>query len=147
MNGDRQRIDPEGKYGTDALRAFEAFALGILDRLTGSTVERTRDAIQIGNYDDVHGVIVLITPEVIEFRLPTLEWPHPHVPAASSRLWKRVKWEGLTEGRLVRLLEKAAAMRAAEFLNCRFCGQPFPPECRHNNVCHGCSEGHLGIVH
>ncbi|HKQ50438.1 MAG TPA: hypothetical protein VJZ71_20365 [Phycisphaerae bacterium] len=148
MDDSRQRIDPDGKYGADVLRTFEAFALTVLDKFPGAVVERTRDLIQIGKPDDDRAVVVLITPEAIEIRLPTLEWPHPHVPAPSSRLWKRLNWEGLTDKRLTRLLEEAAAARAAEFATCRFCGESFPPESRDGaDVCHGCAEEHLGVVH
>lgn len=148
MEGDHNRIDPDGKYGAYALRAFEAFALSVLDRLPDATVERTRDAIQLGNIEDERAVTVLITPEAIEIRLPTLEWPHPHVPGVSSRLWKRLRWAGLTKKRLHRLLDEATATRAAEFSKCRSCGESFPPERLHEvDVCHGCAERHLGVVH
>jgi len=83
-----------------------------------------------------------------QLRLPTTEWVGPHTPKASSRLWKRVKWEGMGEVRLSRLLESARQARAAEFTRCRFCGQEFPPGRRHEtDVCHGCAERHLGVVH
>jgi hypothetical protein len=140
-------IDPEGKYDFGELRRFEEFALRLLDLLPGAEVERTRDVIQIAHGDN-EGIIILVTPEAMELRLPTFEWPHPHSPGPSSRLWKRIKWESLGNKRLLRLVEEAKQARLGEFATCRFCKKRFPPECMHDDdVCHGCSERHLGVCH
>ncbi len=93
------------------------------------------------------GIIVFVTPEAIEIRMPTLEWPHPHTPGPCSRLWKRLSWERLTDKRLVKLLDEARQLRAGMFEQCRFCHRLFPPERRYEDVCHGCAEKQLGIVH
>lgn len=106
MNAKRRSIDPYGKYDLGDLRRFETFALRVLDLLSGARVERARDVIQIQHGDD-RGVVVLVTPEALELRLRTLEWPHPHTPGPSSRLRKRLKWDRLNNKRLVRLLDEA----------------------------------------
>jgi hypothetical protein len=146
MDKRRAIIDPRNEYGFKELRRFEEFALRILDLLPDSQVERTRDVIQVAHGKD-EGIIVLVTPEAIELRLPTLEWPHPHSPGPSSRLWKRIKWERLGGRKLKRLLDEAKQARMDEFATCRFCKQRFPPECMHDDVCHGCAERHLGVCH
>lgn len=86
MNERRTAIDPDGKYDFGDLRHFEKFALRVFDLLPGAEVERTRDVIQIGHGGD-EGIIILVTPEVLELRLPTLEWPHPHSPGPSASRW------------------------------------------------------------
>lgn len=147
MDSEWERIDPEAKYVLGELRSFEQFALRVLDLLPGARVDRARDVIQI-TQEDERGIIVIVTPEAVELRLPTTEWVGPHTPIASSRLWKRVKWDRMSDARLSRFLESAGQARAAEFTRCRFCGQEFPPEHRHEeDVCHGCAERHLGVVH
>lgn len=60
--------------------------------LPGACVERTPDLIQInlGDFRDEKGVVVILTPEAIELRLPTLQWRGSHTPVTSSKLWKRI---------------------------------------------------------
>ncbi|MES1024891.1 hypothetical protein ABN584_18900 [Gloeocapsa sp. BRSZ] len=145
---ERQLIDPEGRYPSRELRGVEILAIEILKFLPIAIVERTRDAIQI-NSGGKKGIIVLVTPGVVEFRLPTVEWRGPHSPVESSTLWKRVELR--RRSRRVdwrKLLESALQEREQQFRPCRYCGEEFPPEHRHgDDVCHGCAEQHLGIVH
>jgi hypothetical protein len=147
MNPDRLLIDPEGRYEVDGLRMVEAHALKVLELLPGARVERTRDVIQV-EQGGQEGIVLLLTPEVLDVRLPTVEWTHPHCPARSSRLWKRVDWIRLDVPALTELLTEAQKARASQFRNCRYCGKRFPPEHMHaKDVCHGCAESHLGVVH
>jgi hypothetical protein len=143
----RNRIDPEGRYPAAGLRSFETLALRILERIPGGNVSRTRDVIQINDSGE-EGVCLVITAEAIEFRLPSIEWTcGAYGPAPTSVLWKRVKWDGLSDEKFDALLAAARRARQAQFRTCRFCGDRFPPEHRHGNVCHGCAEKHLGVVH
>ena len=88
MNDDRKRIDPDDRYPSEGLRMVERHALRVLQFLPQAKVERTQDAIQITEGDD-KGFIVLVTPEAVEFRLPTVEWTcGAYGPARASRLWK-----------------------------------------------------------
>ena len=73
MNEGRSHIDPEGKYPSDGMRKVEQNAGRVLDLLPSAVVERTRDCIQI-DYGGEEGIVVLITAEAIELRLPTVEW-------------------------------------------------------------------------
>lgn len=138
----------------DDVRRFEQHALAVLKQFPDATVERTRDAIQINvqdiNTQDGRGIVLLLTPGALELRLPTVEWTHgAYGPRASSKLWRRVVWDKVsTPTKLHSLCYEALRTRAAEFMRCRFCGQEFPPEHRHSDdVCHGCAERELQIVH
>ncbi len=150
MDDDRERIDPECRYGAEGLRQVEQRALEMLEALPGASLARTRDVIEISHLDD-RGIVVLVTAEAVELRLPTVEWTKgAYGPAYASRLWKRVTWKKLDgeEGLLLSLLTEAIERRAAEFRECKYCGQLVPPEYQHGkNVCHGCAEEHLGVVH
>jgi len=115
-------------------------------------VTRGRDVYELGyDVDGEEGVLVLVTAEAIELRLPTVEWTAgSHAPVASSRLWRRV--EGLdiidlSDEQLVELLEAAKQARADEWTTCRYCGERVPVEHRLNgDVCHSCASKHEGVV-
>ena len=153
MDNDFNVIDSEGKYPACGLRRLDRLAVRIMELAPDARLERTRDAYQICSGDE-DGVVLLVTCEAIEFRLPTVEWTGgAYGPVGTSRLWKRVSLEKLTTtGELdaeafFGLLAAAKRKRASEFKKCRFCKKSFPPEHRHGDVCHGCAEQHLGIVH
>jgi hypothetical protein len=119
-----------------------------LDSFQSVAVERTRDCIQL-SYDNEEGIVILVTAEAIELRLPTVEWTMgSYGPVASSRLWKRVDWCEITDTELISLLNDALKQRKNEFRICRYCGRKFPLEHMHaNDVCQGCAEKHLGVVY
>jgi len=143
----RINLDPENKYPSDGLRHVERNANRVLALLSESTVERTRDCIQIYCGGE-KGIVILVTPEVIELRLPTVEWTMgSYGPAASSRLWKRIQESEITDRDLETLLIEALKERQNEFRNCRYCKESLPPEHMHDDVCHGCAEKYLGVVH
>lgn len=168
-------LDPENKYPSDGPRRVERNANKVLvmllelnveqtrnfiqidfsgqksnemsDLLPGSTIERTRDCIQI-DFGGGEGIVILITPEAIELRLPTIEWVSPHWPAGSSTFWKKVEISNITDRELETLLREALKERQKQFKKCRFCKRRFPPEHMHDDdVCHGCAEKYLGVVH
>jgi hypothetical protein len=149
MRDDRLRIDPGNQYPADGLRLVESLAIRVLDCLPNAEVSRTRDAIQIETGEE-EGVVVLVTAEAVEMRLPRVEWTcGAYGPAPSSRLWKRVKAEKIHDGEidLLDLLCKAQSARRREFRKCRYCKKLIPAEHRHGNVCHGCAERYMGCVH
>ena len=147
MTHDRLSIDPENLYPADGLRQVERNALRVLDLLPLGRLTRTRDVIQIDDAGDV-GISVLVTAEVIEFRLPTVEWTvGAYGPAFATRLWKRYRFAALSDKSLERLIRAARDARRNEFIPCRYCQRLVPPEHRHGDVCHGCAERHEGIVH
>ena len=108
--------------------------------------ERTRDVIQLTEPDD-RGVVVVVTPDSIEVRRPSLEWIDSHRAVPSSRHLARLDIAS-DEVAIAHAVIAARAAREAEFLRCRFCGDTFPPERRHSaDVCHACAENHMGVVH
>lgn len=149
MSDSRARIDPDGRYPAEGLRAVEANAERVLGLLPGAAVTRTRDAIQIDSGGQ-RGITVLVTAEAFELRLPTEEWVHDPCPppAECSCLWRRVKAAGLSDEKLATLLKEARQARLDQFKKCKHCGEEFPPERRHSrNVCHGCASQHEGVVY
>ena len=69
-------------------------------------------------------------------------------PAPTSRLWRRVEARGLDREGLQKFAEGALRARAEEFRVCRFCKEEVAPEhCHDEDVCHGCAEKHLRVVH
>jgi hypothetical protein len=148
MNEERSHIDPEGWYPSDGLRRVEKNAVLVLDLLPGVIERRTRDCIQI-DYGGHEGIVILVTAEAIELRLPTVEWTMgAYRPAASSRLWKRADWCEITDIALKSFFNDALKQRKSEFKKCRYCERKIPPEHMHaNDDCQGCAEKHLGVVH
>ncbi|MDA2929037.1 hypothetical protein MYX84_03650 [Acidobacteria bacterium AH-259-O06] len=98
--------------------------------------------------DGEKGIVIAITPEAIEFRLPTIEWTMgSHGPASSSQLWKRAVAEDIQDSELEELIKRALRARRREFKRCQYCGELVPPEHRiEKDVCHGCASKHLGVV-
>lgn len=141
-------VDPEGRYPASGLRRVEEVALHILS-LYGGEFSRTRDVIQI-DIDGDTGIVVLITPEIVELRLPTVEWTGgAYDPAVSSRRYKRLSLGSALVDKevLETAITEALQKREREFIPCRFCGKPTPPEQRHGKTCHPCGEKHLGVAH
>jgi hypothetical protein len=147
MTYGRENVDPKNEYPSECLRLVESNALRILKWRPDGRVERTRDVIQI-SYNDERGIVVLVTAEVFEVRLPTIEWTcGSYGPVDSSRFWRRIKVGDVSDDELNLILSKALKARQSQFKRCRYCGNSFPPEHRDSDVCHGCAENILGIVH
>ena len=88
----RSRSYPENRFQADGPREVDANARLVLDLYPEAVIERTRDAIQL-EIDGETGIVLLVTKEALEIRLPTLEWTGgTHSPAAASRLWRRLEW-------------------------------------------------------
>jgi hypothetical protein len=112
--------------------------------------DRTRDVIQLGvptGIEEDDRIVILVTAEAFEIRLPTVEWTMgAYGPALTSKLWRRPRVSvGLPA--VADLIQGAIEVRWKQFRVCKYCGERFPPEHRHGNVCHGCAEKHQGIVH
>ncbi len=148
LDADRNRIDPDRRYRAEGLRLLEQTALQVLDLLPGAHVERTRDVIQI-EWGGDEGIVVLVTPEIIELRLPTVEWTRgAYGPAPSSRYLRRLRADSLNETRLREWVDKAKEVRRKEFRECKFCGERFPTEHLFDrHTCHACASEHLGVVY
>lgn len=143
---------PSGEAPRTEPSSFEQVATSVRDAFSGE-MARTRDLIQLDIEGD-RGVVLLFTPEHVEIRLPTVDWTQgAYGPAASSRLWKRRRLSGFlgdapgVNPKLAELIRKGISLRQKEFRECRFCRESLPPEHMHEDVCHGCAEKHLGVVH
>jgi len=126
----------------------EEIALQVMGVLPDCGLERTRDVIQLSHGGEA-GIVIIVTREAIEFRLPTVEWTMgAYGPAASSETWKRVPTANITERRLSSLISGAFAARQKQFRECRYCKQLVPQEHRYNDdICHGCASEHLKVVY
>ena len=135
---------------TEYLREFEVIARKIVEILPKSVETRTRDVIQI-NYRNEKGIVILLTPEAMEIRLPTTDWTQgAYGPVSSSRLWKRIKFERLfssDKNLLTNLLKEGLRIREREFKECIFCKKKYAMEHMTGNYCHSCASKHLGIVY
>ena len=171
----RRKIDPDLKYTwmgnnrtypRDYPTAAESNALKIFALMLGvRKMERTTNAFDFFLHDraypqelrsakhppDIYlcGLVVIVTADAFELRLPRIEWVSVHTPAMNSRFWKRVPVKEIkSDDELKSLLIAGMDARRAEFTICRFCGHHAPPEHRHEaDVCDGCAEKHLGIIH
>lgn len=129
------------------LQRFERVAADLIREAKYPYAERTRDAIQIYCEPADIGPVILVTPNAVEFWLPTLTLPHPGIPRA-SRLWRRVDFDEFDSVDLASLLKSARSARRRQFNKCRYCGRKVPPEHRQSpDVCHGCAEQHMHVVH
>lgn len=152
----RRRTDPENRFPGWSLLPFEELAERIIENLGPPLgplprITRTRDAIQL-EWRGSEGVVILLTPEILQVRLPTVHWPHPHEPRASSGLESTMTLAKArsTEGFLEALerIHAGVHKRRAQFRTCRFCGERFPPEYGHDRTtCDGCAQEHLGVIH
>jgi hypothetical protein len=119
----------------------------VLPLLAEARVTRTPNVTEVV-IDGERGVVVLVTAEAFELRLPTVEWTAgTHAPAETSRLWRRLNANRLPDAELAAEIERARTARAAEFVPCRYCGRRTPPEYRvGEDVCHSCAEQHDGVI-
>ena len=146
---ERRDIDPDNRYPVDGLLEFERMARQILQLLQGAAVSRTRDVIQLDyrQAQDPDGLSVLVMREVIELRLPTIEWVGPHSPISASKLWKRVRWQE-KDNDWPALIQSAQAAQQKTFGVCQYCKRQNPRGWMHSKtVCQSCTERELGIVH
>lgn len=152
MSPERTLADPEDRYPSQGMREAEEHALRVLEVLPSARLERTRDVIQLTWHDTRHdqeGLVVVVTAEALEIRLPTVEWTESaYGPAASSCLWRRHLWRDLEEKELPMLIRKGIQARRKQFATCQHCGERVAKEHRFDaHTCHGCASTHQGIVY
>jgi hypothetical protein len=134
--------------GRGILQPFERLATDLIRTAEPASIERTRDVIQINCEPAEIGPIILVTPDAVDFRLPTLAWSHPGIPSPSSISWRRIDLESAMSGDPAKLIRSARSARKRQFQTCRYCGLRVPPEHRHGKeLCHGCASEHYGIVY
>jgi hypothetical protein len=151
MREKRRVIDPDNRYPVfDGFRDAEHHAREVLGLLPDATFERTRDVFQIESRPDAEdGLVLLVTAEAIEIRLPITEWVcGSHGPAPSSRLWRRVPWDKARARKtgVAGLIESARCARRREFFTCPYCKCRVSRRNSAAGACHGCASEHLGVV-
>ena len=142
-------LDPEGRYAADGPRMVERLAERVLGWQPDASVTRTRDCIQIDHCGE-EGIVVLVTPEAVELRLPTIEWTKgSHGPAASSQLCRRIEdaFE-IPDDELGAALHACLEARREEFRVCKYCQRRLPREHMFaEDTCQGCASEHLDVVY
>lgn len=146
----RHLIDPRGCYSGEELRDFESCALKVLEVLPNAKLERTRDAIQIdfADFSNERGIVIILTPEAIEFRLPIVKWLGTHTPTSSSQLWQRVDLMQLKNADLTQLIASAQSAQQQTFRECKYCKNKNPSGWMSSqDICQSCAEKYLGVVY
>jgi len=105
------------------------------------------------------GVLVRLMPDVVEVAPWEAGWMSGPAgpPMPLMRPIARIPWAKLPPDReealavLRDLLSAARAVRHGSFRECASCERRLPPENMHRmdgrDICHGCAERHLGVVH
>jgi hypothetical protein len=152
MAEDRVADTPSGGLPTEAsiehghLTTAQLNAERVQALLVEARVTRTPHVTELV-IDGERGLVVLVTAEAFELRLPTIEWTAgTHAPVETSRLWRRLTADRLSDAELAAQIDRARAARAAEFVACRYCERRTPPEHRIGDVCHSCAEQHEDVV-
>lgn len=134
-------------------RAIDKIARLVASYVPSAKMERTRDVYQF-TQEDPEGFVVVLTPNAIEIRLPTVEWTEGYAgPADCSLQFKRkkIKHGKFSLKKLQALIQLVRDARRAETKCCHDCGTPTSPEHAHEIhgdwVCHGCAERFRGVCH
>ena len=103
------------------------------------------------SYGDPPEVVVERTDDEVRVSRYRLDWPHPHEPVANPVLLGSVRWPELAPDVALEvcqlLIDEAGRQRRESFRTCRYCKETLGPEHMHGDVCHGCAERYLGVVH
>ncbi len=83
-----------------------------------------------------------------------VRWDGPHTPMRDDRELCALSWEEMPAElpeqvvAVHSLIQAAMVIRRSQFRVCRFCRESTPPEWQHaTDVCQGCAERRLGVVH
>jgi hypothetical protein len=153
---ENKRPDADRRHSACGLRAVDRMAMRIGQLLPESVIERTRDIYQF-TVRDPGGLVVVVTPEAVEFRLPTVDWTSEcSTPLPVSRPFKRLRTAGKPEpvdakldGKLDRLIQETRHSVSRNFVSTPAAKKHTPPE--HGVTldgewtCHGCA-GHNAEV-
>ena len=156
-NFDRTLIDPEGKYPfKGGFRRFELWGMKVLCALQDAKIERTHDLIQITQGSE-RGVIVLLTDDTIEVRLPHFRSAHTKKGMMefylSSRLFRRIEGTEILrldvrrdEQTLPTAIQEAIDTRLQEYSKCSCCGDNCANEKMEGTLCEFCIWDQPGIL-
>lgn len=104
------------------------------------------------SYGDPPEVVVERTDDEVRISRFELEWPHPYDPVVNPVLLGSVRWPELAPDIALEvcrlLIDEAGRQRREAFRTCRYCKKTLGPEHMHTeDVCQGCAERYLGVVH
>lgn len=115
-------------------------------------VRQNPDGAEWFEAGDPPEVVVRLKGYTVSVYRYEMTWRGPHEPRATPKLLGTVNWRQ-TKASTVdmichMLIADAREHRRAKFRTCRYCRKVFGPEHMHSDdVCHGCAERHLGVVH
>lgn len=99
-------------------------------------------------------VILRADPDHLEVRDFGIRWTGAHENERTHPLRTRWRWSDLPDDpaalrrAVLPAIEENVAARRASFTTCRYCQRLTPPEWQHAiDICSGCAEKHLGVVH
>lgn len=147
MSNPRHQIGPDLFGESDSLRPFEYIARRVLDLVPGARYARTRDVVEITYEANDETFVILLTPEAIEMRLPTVDWVTPYTPVASTTLWKRVALAKVDPVSLPSLIAGARLAYVRTLRACKYCKQKFAPCHMTRTACHDCATKCEGVVY
>lgn len=103
-------------------------------------------------YGDPPEVVIERTDDEVRIYRFELDWPHPHEPVANPVLLGAIRWPELAPAVALEvcrlLIDEAGRQRREAFRTCRYCDRTLGPEhMQTGDVCHGCAERYLGVVH
>ncbi|HNX17598.1 MAG TPA: hypothetical protein PKM50_04615 [Methanoregula sp.] len=115
-------------------------------------IRKSWDGAEIFEAGNPPEVVVRFTPFEIQVYRPSYYWRDPAVRMSDPQLLGTVYLQQLdnTVTALIicqSLINCAREQRRESFRKCRFCGETFGPEGGDDDVCHGCEERYLFIVH
>ena len=101
---------------------------------------------------DPEEVVVRVAGNTLTISEYGARWEGPHIPVVSPRRLATLLWRRVQRASLRMLLEvviqAAREERRRQFRKCSYCQIEHGPEHMHSDdVCHGCAEGQLGVVH
>jgi len=114
--------------------------------------EETPDGAAVFIAGDPHEVVVRLTRSMLSVYRYDARWSGPHTLCVDPKIVGVLYWRRMTPATVhaacTSLIEGARRARQATFGTCRFCGGTIAPEHMHgDDVCHGCAENRLGVVH
>jgi len=115
------------------------------------TISTAWDGAEIYESGDPSEVMVRITSTEVQVYLPSFFWRNSHEIVRDPQLLGTLNWRLLgrpdTFIACHHLIQTAQKQRRETFRKCKYCEKIFGPEHMDDDVCHGCEEKHLHVVH
>ena len=115
------------------------------------TISTAWDGAEIYESGNPPEVMVRITSTEVQVYRPSYFWRNSHELIRDPQLLGTLNWRFLgrydTLTAFLYLINTAQKQRRETFRKCKYCESIFGPEHMDDDVCHGCEEEHLHIVH